>query len=76
MKHMPSFSDETRFTLPVIAENIFTASVSLVYSAVTGAISAGALAASNVANQAMNLVFALFTMLTTGSAILVARATG
>lgn len=76
MKHVPNISDEARFTLPVIAENIFTASVSLVFSAVTGAISAGALAASNVVNQATNLIVALFAMLTTGSAILVARSTG
>ena len=74
--HTRNMSDEVRFTLPVIAENIFTAGVSLVYSAVTGAISPGALAASTVANQAMNLIFALFAMLTTGSAILVARSTG
>ena len=71
-----SLSDEARFTLPVIAENVFTAGVSLVYSAVTGAISPGALAASGVANQAMNLIFALFAMLTTGSAILIARLAG
>ncbi len=70
------FSEEMRFTLPVIAENAFTAGVSLVYAAVTGAISPGALAASNVANQAMNLIFAMFAMLSTGSAILVARYTG
>ena len=76
MKVRANLSDDVRFTLPVIAENVFTAGVSLVYSAVTGAISSGALAASGVANQAMNLVFALFAMLTTGSAILVARQTG
>ena len=76
MNNRLTVSDEMRFTLPVIAENIFTASVSLVYSAVTGKISEGALAASNVVNQAMNLVFALFALLTTGSAVLVARFTG
>ncbi len=76
MRTRYTIGEEMRFTLPVIAESTFTASVSLVYSAVTGKISAGALAASNVANQAMNLVFAVFAMLTTGSAILVARYTG
>ena len=76
MKLRANLSDDLRFTLPVIAENMFTSGVSLIYSAVTGAISPGALAASSVANQAMNLVFALFAMLTVGSAILVARQTG
>ena len=76
MKLKANLSDDLRFTLPVIAENMFTSGVSLIYSAVTGAISPGALAASSVANQAMNLVFALFAMLTVGSAILVARQTG
>ena len=72
----PMLNDRARFVLPVIAENMFTASVSLVYSAVTGAISADSLAASQVGNQAMNVISALFCVLTTGSAILAARLTG
>lgn len=69
-------NDRMNFILPVVAENVFTAGVSLFYSAVTGAISPGALAASSVANQAMNLIFAAFAMLSTGSAVIVARYTG
>ncbi|MBR4234736.1 MAG: MATE family efflux transporter [Clostridia bacterium] len=68
--------ESTRFILPVIAENLFTAAVSLVYSSVTGAISASALAAVGVGNQALNLVATLFAMLSTGSAIITARRTG
>ena len=71
-----SLNENTRFVLPVIAENAFTVSVSLIYSAITGAISLGSLAAATVGNQAMNMVTALFAALTTGSAILTARLTG
>ena len=55
-----SMSESARFVMPVIAENAFTVSVSLIYSAVTGAISAGSLAAATVGNQAMNMISALF----------------
>ncbi len=71
-----SMSESARFVMPVIAENAFTVSVSLIYSAVTGAISAGSLAAATVGNQAMNMISALFAALSTGSAILTARLTG
>lgn len=37
-------SDAMRFTLPVIAENIFTTGVGLIYSAIVGGISASSLA--------------------------------
>ncbi len=69
-------SEHARFALPVIAENAFTASVSMVYSAVTGAIGSASLAAAYVGNQAMNLVNAVFAVLTVGSAILTARLSG
>ena len=76
MGHKLSMSESARFVMPVIAENAFTVSVSLIYSAVTGAISAGSLAAATVGNQAMNMISALFAALSTGSAILTARLTG
>ena len=65
-----------RFVLPVVAENAFTALVSLVYSAITGALGPGSLAAANTGNQAMNVISALFAMISTGCAILTARLVG
>ena len=64
------------FVLPVICEYAFTTAVSLVYSSVTGAISASALAASATVNQAISFINALFSLVMTGSAILTANLVG
>ena len=69
-------SDAMRFTLPVIAENIFTTGVGLIYSAIVGGISASSLAAMGTGNQAINLVVALFAVITTGGVVLTAQLTG
>lgn len=69
-------SDALRFTLPVIAENIFTTGVGLVYSAIVGGISASSLAAMGTGNQAMNLFVTLFAAITTGSVVMTAQLTG
>lgn len=74
MKHIRS--DALRFTLPVIAENVFTTSVGLIYSAIVGGISASSLAAMGTGNQAINLVVALFSVITTGGVVLTAQLTG
>lgn len=69
-------SETLRFTLPVIAENIFTTGVGLIYSAIVGGISASSLAAMGTGNQAMNLVVSLFAVITTGCVVLTAQLTG
>lgn len=69
-------SDALRFTLPVIAENIFTTGVGLIYSAIVGGISASSLAAMGTGNQTINLVVALFAVITTGGVVLTAQLTG
>lgn len=65
-----------RFTLPVIAENVLTAAVGLIYSAVLGGVSASSLAAAGTGNQAMSFIVSFFSAVTTGSAILASRLTG
>ena len=65
-----------RFVLPVIGENMLTISIGLVFSQIISGISASALAAIGMANTVQNLVFALFSMVTTGASVLVARRIG
>lgn len=65
-----------RFTLPVITENILTMAVGLVYSSVLGGVSVSSLAAANTGNQMMNVIIAVFSAVTTGSAIMISRLTG
>ena len=65
-----------RFVLPVIGENMLTISIGLVFSQIISGISASALAAIGMANTVQNLVFGLFSMVTTGASVLVARRIG
>ncbi len=65
-----------RFMLPVIGENVFTIVIGLVFSRFISTISGSALAAIGLANNVMAVVFALFSMVTTGAAVLVARHVG
>lgn len=65
-----------RFVLPVIGENMLTITIGLVFSQIISGISASALAAIGLANTVQNLVFALFSMVTTGASVLVARRIG
>ena len=65
-----------RFILPVMAENLFTILIGLVFSQIISTISASALAAIGMANAVMQVVFALFSMVITGAAVLVSRQIG
>ena len=65
-----------RFVIPVVLENVFTNSVSLIYSSITGRITGTALTAIGVVNQATNLLAALFCVFTMGAGILTARQVG
>lgn len=64
------------FMLPVIGENVFTIGIGLLISRIVSTISGSALAAIGLANNVMAVVFALFSMVTTGAAVLVARHIG
>ena len=65
-----------RFILPVIGENMLTILIGLVFSGIIGVISSSALAAIGMANSVMALVFSLFSVVTTGATVLVARQIG
>ena len=65
-----------RFTLPVIGEHALTIAVGLLFSQVISGISASALAAIGMANSVMTVAFAIFSMVTTGASVLVARQLG
>lgn len=65
-----------RFILPVIGENLLTITIGLVFSQIISGISSSALAAIGMANTVQNFVFALFSMITTGASVLVARRIG
>ena len=78
-KHRGEVLDESlslRFMLPVIAENVFTIGIGLVFSRLISTISGTALAAIGLANNAMAVMYALFSMVITGTAVLVARHIG
>lgn len=65
-----------RFTAAIVLENILTAAVSLIYSALTGAISKSSLAAAGIGNQAMSLIVATLNIFISGATILTAREIG
>lgn len=65
-----------RFVLPVVLENTFTIFIGMVIAQVVSTISASALVAVGMANSVMSMAAALFTMVTVGSGILVARQVG
>ncbi|MBQ1258397.1 MAG: polysaccharide biosynthesis C-terminal domain-containing protein, partial [Clostridia bacterium] len=69
-------SSSFRFTVPVIAENLFTSLIGLVFSSILGGISASSLAAAGIGNQILSFVSALFSIATTGTSVLVALNTG
>ena len=68
--------NKARFIIPVIIENIFTVTASLVLSYVTGAISKTSLSVATVGNQAMSLINSLFMVMSTGAAITTAHEIG
>ena len=65
-----------QFVVPVILENSLTIFISMAVSQVVSTISASALAAIGMANSVMNVVSALFSMVTTGTSVLVSRQIG
>ena len=65
-----------RFVLPVVLENCFAVFINMAISGVISTISASALAAIGMANSIMNVITALFSMITTGSSVLIARQVG
>ena len=65
-----------RFTLPVVAENVLTIFIGLLFSRIISTISASALAAIGMSNTVMAVVSALFSVVTTGAAVLVSRQIG
>ena len=65
-----------RFTLPVVAENVLTIFIGLLFSCIISTISASALAAIGMSNTVMAVVSALFSVVTTGAAVLVSRQIG
>lgn len=62
--------------MPVILENLATVVIGLVFTGIISTISASALAAIGMANTVMNAATALFSMLTSGIYVLVARSVG
>lgn len=65
-----------RFTLPVMLENTLTIFIGLVFSRIISTISGSALAAIGMANTVMAVIFSVFSMVTTGAAVLVSRQIG
>lgn len=65
-----------RFVFPVIGENMFTIAVSLVIAQVNSTISASALAAIGIANSVLNVIIALFSVVTSGTVMRIARQIG
>ena len=72
LAHSPTL----RFTLPVMLENTLTIFIGLVFSRIISTISGSALAAIGMANTVMAVIFSLFSMVTTGAAVLVSRQIG
>ena len=65
-----------KFVLPVIMENSLTIFIGLAISQIISTISSSALAAIGMANTIMTVVSAFFSMVTTGTSIMVARQIG
>ena len=65
-----------RFVIPVTVENVVAVFVTLASSRITSTISSSALAAIGMATAVMQVVMAMFNMLTTGTGIRMARQVG
>lgn len=81
MMRLPKISelDESltmKFVVPVIMENSLTIFFSLLISQINSTISSSALAAIGMANTIFTMISALFSMVTTGTSILVSRQIG
>lgn len=65
-----------KFVVPVIMENSLTIFFALIISQINSTISSSALAAIGMANTIFTVISAIFSMVTTGSSILVSRQVG
>lgn len=65
-----------RFAVPVAIESTVTTVIGMVFSMIIGGISGSALVAVGTTNQLVSFLSALLSMLTVGSAVLVARYVG
>jgi len=65
-----------RFILPVMLENILTMLIGLVFSGLISKISTSALAAIGMSNTIMAVIFAMFSVVTTGTTLLISRQIG
>ncbi len=65
-----------RFTIPVALETLFTQLIAMIVPALVGGISSSALAAVGLVNQTVSMYTAVFALMSTGGAILLARAIG
>lgn len=65
-----------RFTLPVAAENLISQMIGMIVSILIGGITKSALAAVGLVNQTVSMYTALFSLMSTGGAVLLARSIG
>ena len=65
-----------RFTLPVATENLISQLIGMVVSMLIGGITKSALAAVGLVNQTVSMYSALFSLMSTGGAVLLARSIG
>ena len=65
-----------RFAIPVAVENLLTQIISMLIPALIGGISGSALAAVGMANQTVSMYTSVFSLMSTGGAVLLARSIG
>ena len=65
-----------RFTIPVMLEHLLTQFIGMIVPALIGGISGSALAAVGIVNQTATMYTSIFTLMSTGGAVLIARSTG
>ena len=65
-----------RFTIPIALETLFTQLIAMIVPALVGGISTSALAAVGLVNQTVAMYSAVFALMSTGGAVLLARAIG
>ena len=65
-----------RFTLPVAAENLISQMIGMVVSILIGGITKSSLAAVGLVNQTVSMYSAIFSLMSTGGAVLLARSIG
>ena len=65
-----------RFILPVMGENVLTIFIGMAFSSLISSISSSALAAIGISNSVVTVLFAIFSVVTVGSSVLVARMIG